>query len=329
MTDKPQDGRFTIHLKEGKIDVRVSVLPTAYGESVVIRLLMSNVKSLSYDDLGIRGRALEQLTREIARPNGLIVTTGPTGSGKTTTLYSILMKLNTSDTKIITIEDPVEYQLQGINQSQVDPARGYTFANGLRSIVRQDPDIILVGEIRDIETAEISIQAALTGHLVLSTIHTNSAAGTIPRFLSMGAKAFLLAPAIIAMIGQRLVRRICAHCKVEEALPPELLARVVESLNKIPADAPERKGVDLANMRFVKGKGCVECHDIGYKGRIGIYEVMVMNKEIEKMILGGQVSEYDMEDIAVKNGMITMLQDGLLKALEGATTPEEVFRVAE
>lgn len=327
ITDKPQDGRFTIHLTSDKIDVRVSVLPTSYGESIVIRLLMATTKGFAFDDLGLRGRAYEQLKKEIERPNGMIVTTGPTGSGKTTTLYSILTKLNTQDTKIITIEDPVEYQLQGINQSQVEPSRGYTFANGLRSIVRQDPDVILVGEIRDLETAEVAIQAALTGHLVLSTIHTNSAAGTVPRFLSMGAKPFLLAPAMNAMIGQRLVRRICEQCKTEDMLTPELLERVKKSLDAIPKDS----GItfDTNTMKFWKGKGCATCHDIGYKGRIGIYEIMIMNKEIEKMILGGQISEYDMQDVAVKNGMVTMLQDGLLKALDGLTTPEEVFRVAE
>lgn len=327
ITDKPQDGRFTIHLTNDKIDVRVSVLPTAYGESIVIRLLMSTTKGFSFDDLGLRGRAYEQLKKEIERPNGMIVTTGPTGSGKTTTLYSILTKLNTAETKIITIEDPIEYQLKGINQSQVEPSRGYTFSNGLRSIVRQDPDVILVGEIRDLETAEISIQAALTGHLVLSTIHTNSAAGTIPRFLSMGTKPFLLAPAMNAMIGQRLVRRICDQCKIENTLAPELLLRVKKSLAALPSDS--EKTIDLANLTFWKGKGCAVCHDIGYKGRVGIYEIMIMNKEIEKMILGGQISEYDMQDIGIKNGMVTMLQDGLLKALDGFTTPEEVFRVAE
>lgn len=327
ITDKPQDGRFAIHLTADKIDVRVSVLPTAFGESVVIRLLMATTKGFAFDDLGLRGRAYEQLKKEIERPNGMIVTTGPTGSGKTTTLYSILTKLNTADTKIITIEDPIEYQLQGINQSQVEPTRGYTFAAGLRSIVRQDPDVILVGEIRDLETAETAIQAALTGHLVLSTIHTNSAAGTIPRFLSMGSKPFLLAPAMNAMIGQRLVRRICDNCKVEDTLAPELLERVKRTLAEIPADAGVR--IDPTTIKFWKGKGCTTCHDIGYKGRVGIYEIMIMNKEIEKMILGGNISEYDMQDIAVKNGMVTMLQDGILKALDGFTAPEEVFRVAE
>ncbi|MBI4281770.1 type II/IV secretion system protein [Candidatus Uhrbacteria bacterium] len=327
ITDKPQDGRFTIHLTNDKIDVRVSVLPTSYGESIVIRLLMATTKGFAFDDLGIRGKAYEQLKKEIARPNGMIVTTGPTGSGKTTTLYSILTQLNTADTKIITIEDPIEYQLKGINQSQVEPSRGYTFSNGLRSIVRQDPDVILVGEIRDLETAEISIQAALTGHLVLSTIHTNSAAGTIPRFLSMGTKPFLLAPAMNAMIGQRLVRRICSECKMEDTLAPELIERIKQTLAAIPKDNSTPVALDA--LKFWKGKGCAVCHDIGYKGRVGIYEIMIMNKEIEKMLLGGNISEYDMQDIAVKNGMVTMLQDGLLKALDGFTTPEEVFRVAE
>lgn len=327
ISDKPQDGRFAIILTTNKIDVRVSVLPTAYGESIVIRLLMATTKGFDFESLGLRGKAYDQLKAEIERPNGMIVTTGPTGSGKTTTLYSILTKLNTADTKIITIEDPIEYQLKGINQSQVDPSKGYTFSGGLRSIVRQDPDVVLVGEIRDLETAEVAIQAALTGHLVVSTIHTNSAAGTIPRFLSMGVKPFLLAPAMNAMVGQRLVRRICEKCKIEDTLAPEVMERITKTLSSLPVDSGAN--IDLNNLKFYKGKGCETCHELAYKGRIGIYEVMTMDKEIEKMILGGNISEYDMQDIGVKNGMITMLQDGLLKAADGLTTPEEVFRVAE
>jgi type IV pilus assembly protein PilB len=325
--DKPQDGRFTIFLTNDKVDVRVSTIPTGFGESIVMRLLRSAAVGLEFEDLGLRGKAYEELKRQINRPNGMIVTTGPTGSGKTTTLYAILKKLAKPEVKIITLEDPIEYRLPGINQSQIDVSKGYTFPAGLRSILRQDPDVIMVGEIRDLETAETSIQAALTGHLVISTIHTNDASGAIPRFLSMGVKPFLLSPALNAIIGQRLVRRICPACKEETTLPPELLERVKKILSELPEE--EKKGIDFKNLKFYHGKGCDKCNMIGYKGRIGIYEIMLMNKEIEELILSGEVSEYKMKEVAVKNGMVTMVQDGLLKALEGITTVEEVFRVAE
>ncbi|MFH1583229.1 MAG: GspE/PulE family protein [Candidatus Falkowbacteria bacterium] len=323
--DKPQDGRLSIYLKDNRIDIRASFLPTNFGESVVMRLLRSSSVGLEFKDLGLRDRAFNQLQREVERPNGMIITTGPTGSGKTTTLYAILKKLNNPETKIITIEDPIEYQLSGVNQSQT--SKNYTFAQGLYSIVRQDPDIVMVGEIRDLETAEIAIQAALTGHLVLSTIHTNDAAGTVPRFLSMGAKPYLLAPALNAMIGQRLVRKVCPKCKHEVKLEDDILARATSLLNELLAE--NKKKIDFNNLKFYRGDGCEACQGIGYKGRIGIYEVMTMNQEIEKLILGGQASEYDMRDNAKKNGMITMVQDGLLKALDGITSVEEIFRVSE
>lgn len=325
IADKPQDGRMTIYLKTGRIDIRVSFLPTAYGESVVMRILHSKSVGLAFNELGIRDRAFKQLKKEIERPNGMIITTGPTGSGKTTTLYAILTKLNKEDTKIITIEDPIEYQLEGINQSQASAK--YTFAQGLRSIVRQDPDVIMVGEVRDLETAEIAIQAALTGHLVLSTIHTNDASGTVPRLLSMGAKPFLIAPAINAMIGQRLVRKICQECKHEDKPDEESLKRAKETLLALPPE--EQSGINFEKLKFYKSKGCAACQFIGYKGRVGIYEIMTMNKDIEMLIISGKVSEYDMKESAIKNGMVTMVQDGLLKALEGITSLEEVFRVAE
>ncbi len=325
VTDKPQDGRMSIFMTDDRVDIRVSFLPTSYGESVVMRLLRASKIGLDLEKLGIRGSVFEQLKREITRPNGMIITTGPTGSGKTTTLYAILKKINNPETKIITIEDPIEYQLEGVNQSQTSDK--YTFAQGLRSIVRQDPDIILVGEIRDLETAEIAIQAALTGHLVLSTIHTNDAAGTVPRFLSMGVKPFLLAPASNAMIGQRLVRQICSKCKKEVKIDNEQLTQIKEILEKLPDS--EKENIKFNDLKFYKGEGCEVCQGIGYKGRIGIYEIMIMNEEIEKLILSGNVSEYDMRNVAVKNGMVTMVQDGLLKALDGLTSAEEVFRVSE
>ncbi len=325
VTDQPQDGRFSIYLAHDRIDVRVSALPTAFGESIVMRLLMSSASQLSFEDLGLRGRAFEILEREIQRPNGMIITTGPTGSGKTTTLYAALKKLNKPATKIITIEDPIEYEMKGVNQSQVN--QDYTFAKGLRSIVRQDPDVVMVGEIRDLETAEIAIQAALTGHLVLSTIHTNDAFGAIPRFLSLGAKPFLLAPALNVTIGQRLVRRICAQCKAEDNLDEKLLTRVNELLGKLPANSGYQ--IDLNNLKFYRGAGCEACQGLGYKGRIGIYEIIAIDAELQKIILTGNTSEYEIREIAAKKGVITMAQDGLLKALDGITSVEEIFRVAE
>lgn len=313
-----------------KIDVRVSTLPTAYGESVVLRMLMSSTIGLAFEDLGLRGKAFEELKNEIQKPNGMIVTTGPTGSGKTTSLYAVLNRLNDPGTKIITIEDPVEYKLSGINQSQVNHAKDYTFANGLRSILRQDPDIVMVGEIRDLETAEIAINAALTGHLVITTLHTNDAAGTIPRLLSMDVKPFLLAPAINAMIGQRLVRRICPDCKVKTELDNRTMSRVMDILSEIPENSGFRvPDKELKSLKFYKGGGCEECQGLGYKGRVGVFEVMTMNKEVENLILTGHVSEYDMRSIGLKHGMITMIQDGLLKAVDGITTVEEIFRVAK
>ncbi len=330
VNDKPQDGSFSIKLTGDRVDVRTSTIPTNYGESIVMRLLMSSASAISFDDLGLRGKAYADLAREIQKPNGMIITTGPTGSGKTTTLYAVLQKLNNSETKIITLEDPIEYKLEGINQSHVETDKGYTFAKGLRSILRQDPDVIMVGEIRDLDTAETAINAALTGHLVISTLHTNSAAGAIPRFLSMKVKPFLLAPALNAMVGQRLVRRICPKCKTEAEVDSQTMSQVIEILSKLtPESGEHEKTKDLASIKFYKGAGCEACQGLGYQGRVGIYEVMSMTPEIEKMLLSGEVSEYQMQDLAVKNGTITMVQDGLLKALEGITTVEEVFRVAK
>lgn len=323
----PQDGRITIYLPNEKIDIRVSFLPTAFGESVVMRLLRPKAVALEFDNLGIKGLALERLQKEIDRPNGMIVTTGPTGSGKTTTLYAILKKLNDPGVKIITLEDPVEYKLAGINQSQIEHSKDYDFAKGLRSILRQDPDIVMVGEIRDLETAEISIQAALTGHLVVSTIHTNSAAGAIPRFLSMGVKPFLLAPALNAVIGQRLVRRLCPDCKVDATLRPGQLDEVRRVLSAISPKSGIH--VDLERLVFKgPGPGCKTCNNLGFKGRVGIYEIFTMSKEIEQEVLSKEVSEFMIQDMAVKEGMLTMAQDGLLKALEGATSVDEVLAVA-
>lgn len=329
VTDVPQDGRITIYLSTEKIDIRVSFLPTAFGESVVMRLLRPKAIALEFDSLGIRGKALEDLVREIERPNGMIITTGPTGSGKTTSLYAILKKLNNPEVKIITLEDPIEYKLTGINQSQIDHGKHYDFASGLRSILRQDPDVVMVGEIRDLETADIAIQAALTGHLVLSTIHTNSAAGSIPRFLSMGVKPFLLSPALNAVIGQRLVRRLCQTCKQPARLNLAQRKQVEQILKTLsPASGVK---ADLPNATFSapgEKKDCPTCNGMGYKGRVGIYEIFTVTPDIEAMILKGDSTEHDIELVAMKNGMITMAQDGLLKAIDGLTSVDEVLATA-
>ncbi|MFA6466656.1 MAG: GspE/PulE family protein [Patescibacteria group bacterium] len=338
--NKPQDGRFTIHLTKDQIEVRVSSIPSAYGESIVMRLLKASAVGLEFEQLGFRGKSFNILNEEMKKPNGMIITTGPTGSGKTTTLYAILNKLNKPDTKIITLEDPIEYKLLGIVQSQIDNTDAsdqedvqtgeikkkstYTFARGLRAILRQDPDIVMVGEIRDLETAETAVNAALTGHLMLSTIHTNSAAGTIPRLLSMGVQAFLLAPSLNAIIGQRLTRKLCQNCKTEDtSLDNATMTVILNTLNEISPQSGYKP--DLNNLKFYTAKGCDKCQGIGYKGRIGIYEVMLMSPEIEKIILSDKASEYEIEKIAVKDGMITMFQDGLLKALDGLTSIEEIF----
>ncbi len=326
VTDRPQDGRFTIFLKSGDTDVRVSTIPTNWGESVVMRILKPSAINVSFDQLGLRPLALKKLTREIEKPHGMVVTTGPTGSGKTTTLYAILRKLNTPDVKILTLEDPIEYKLEGVNQSQIDHARQYTFASGLRSILRQDPDIVMVGEIRDLETAETAINAALTGHLMLSTLHTNDAAGALPRFISMGVKPFLISPAMNAIIGQRLVRKICTACKEELALDAETLKKVREILAKIP-EASGEKIADVNAVKFSHGKGCAACNGTGYKGRIGIYEILVMDDAV-RAAMSETLDEYKVRQLAEQQGMTTMTQDGLLKAVDGITTVEEVFRIA-
>ena len=328
INNKPQDGSFTIKLPNDKLDIRVSTLPTSFGESVVMRLLRSSSVGLQFEALGMRGKTFDDLKREVERPNGMILTTGPTGSGKTTTLYAILNKLNQGKSKIITLEDPIEYKLEGINQSQVDSSRDYTFAKGLRSILRQDPDVVMVGEIRDLETADTAVNAALTGHLVLSTLHTNDASGAIPRFLSMGVKPFLISPAVNAVIGQRLVRKLCENCKQEAELDNRVLTRVMNVIKDIPTNSGFAVDKDR-EMKFYKAPGCDKCESSGYKGRIGIYEVFTITPAIEKLITAQSMSENDIKKAAHNDGMISMVQDGLLKALDGITSVEEVFRVTE
>ncbi|KKT04033.1 MAG: type II secretion system protein E [Candidatus Magasanikbacteria bacterium GW2011_GWD2_43_18] len=327
ITDKPQDGRFTINAPSGEVDVRVSIMPTVYGEGIVMRLLVQNREGLTLDSLGLHGEAYEILLNEMSRSNGMIITTGPTGSGKTTTLYAIMQLLNKPDVKIITLEDPVEYKMPGINQSQIDHAKDYTFAKGLKSILRQDPDIAMVGEIRDLETADTAIQASLTGHLILSTLHTNSAAGAIPRFLAMGVKPFLLAPALNAVIGQRLVRRLSEKARVQATLTDEQQKKVDDIIASMPQKVQDK--VKKQPHVFYTAPEYTENGELGYKGRIGIYEIFTMNSKVEKSIMSGNISEYDIGALAKEQGMLTMAQDGLLKALDGLTSLEEVFRVTE
>lgn len=323
--DKPQDGRYTIFLTNEKIDVRSSFLPTAYGESVVMRLLDSKAIALNLESLGMRKEMLKILKREIKKPNGLILTTGPTGSGKTTTLYAILKELHEPGTKIITLENPIEYQLDGINQSQVDTSKGYSFASGLRSILRQDPDIVMIGEIRDLETAEISVQASLTGHLVLSTLHTNDASGVIPRMIDMGVKPYFLVPSINGVIGQRLARKLCPNCKVEHKLNTEEEEQVQKILAVISPKARVEVPPTLPKI-YKAGDGCEKCNGLSYKGRLGIYEIFTMDEKI-KQLTTDKAPAFTILKQAIENGLITMLQDGVLKCLDGVTSLAEVYRV--
>lgn len=322
--DSPQDGRFTIRKEDMEIEVRVSILPGAYGENIVMRILDPATIKQNLEDLGMREDTLEKIKKLLAKTTGAILTTGPTGSGKTTTLYAFVKHINSPDVKIITIEDPIEYHIEGISQTQVEPKAGYTFANGLRSIVRQDPDAILVGEIRDIETAEIAMQAALTGHLVFSTLHTNSAAGTIPRLTDLGLRPVTIAPAINAAMAQRLVRRLCIKCKKKEKISGEGLALLKKYLSSLPQNI---KKPELNKILEIYSPGqCRECNNTGYKGRVGVYEIFEIDTEMEKLIMKSP-SIAEVQELAEKKGMVTLLQDGLLKVIDGVTSVEEVLRV--
>jgi len=323
--DKPQDGRYTIFLKDGKIDVRSSFLPTAYGESVVMRLLDSKAVALDLKNLGLRPEMLNILEEEIKKPNGLILTTGPTGSGKTTTLYAVLKKLHLPGTKIITLEDPIEYQLEGINQSQVDKSSDYDFAKGLKSVLRQDPDIVMVGEIRDKETAQTSVQASLTGHLVLSTLHTNDAAGVIPRMIDIGVKPYFLVPSINAIIGQRLARKLCSNCKVKHVLDENEKEKVKKIIAVISPKAKIELPTEIPDI-YKAGEGCEQCNGLKYKDRIGLYEVFTMDEKMKQLTFD-KAPSFAILKQAIENGLITMLQDGILKCLDGITSLEEVYRV--
>ena len=320
--DTPQDGRFTIALRDKEIDIRVSVLPSGYGESVVMRLLGAGAIKLKLDDLGFRDRELKLLKKEISKPTGLILTTGPTGSGKTTTLYSCLNEVKSSEIKIITLENPIEYRLDGIVQTQINESRDMTFAKGLRSILRQDPDVIMVGEIRDYDTADIAAQASLTGHIVFSTLHTNDASGAIPRLVNMGVRPYTLGPALSVVIGQRLVRKLCNKCKKSVKPNEKLIEEFKDKLGKF---YPEE---GVKEIYKASDGGCQDCHETGYAGRMGIYEIFYVDEKIEALI-NQRASSQDIYKAAVDQGMMTMEQDGLVKVIEGVTDLEEVRRVVD
>lgn len=320
----PQDGRFNFQTDEDEVDLRVSSLPTAHGEKIVMRLLKKTGVVPSLPELGLRGRALSNLEESILKPHGIILVTGPTGSGKTTTLYSVLSRISTVKVNVVTLEDPVEYQIAGVNQVQINPQAGLTFASGLRSFLRQDPNIIMVGEIRDEETADLAIQASLTGHLVFSTLHTNSASGALPRLLDMKAEPYLLASTITAIVAQRVCRTVCSVCKKQYTPSPEIVADIKSILGKL--WSYDEKSATLPQL--VRGEGCSQCGGTGYKGRIGIFEVLPVSEKIGRLILEHQPASA-IEGQAVIEGMITMKQDGYLKVVDGLTTIEEVLRVAQ
>lgn len=319
LKDAPQDGRLSIHVNNMEIEIRSSVIPGSFGEAVVLRILNPNTISVPMEELGMEPTLYALLEKEIRKPNGMLLNTGPTGSGKTTTLYAFLKKIHTPEVKIITIEDPVEYHLSGIVQTQVNH-KDYTFAEGLRSALRQDPDVIMVGEIRDGETAEIAINAGLTGHLVFSTLHTNNAAGAFPRLIDLGVNARVISSAVNAVIAQRLVRRLCEKCRTSIATPQQyqpLIARVLESTK-----------VSLPTNQVWQAGGCNACSTLGYKGRVGIFEAIIMDPGIDE-IVSGAASEHEIAQAAKAQGIPTMLEDGVLKVLRGVTTFEELGRVVD
>lgn len=329
ITDKPQDGRFSFSPSgEDTVDLRISVMPSTFGESIVLRLLGQEKSILTLDSLGFRPDALAVIKKAIARPYGMILTSGPTGSGKTSTLYAILMELKKPGVKIITLENPVEYRIEGIEQSQIKPGQGYEFSDGLKASLRQDPDILMVGEIRDPDTAEIAVQASITGHLMLSTIHANNASAVYPRLLEIGIKPFLLSGAINLIMAQRLVRKLCLKCQKEYIPDPTMWKEAQEALMPIKDKlAPEvQKILSSDAPKLIKGLGCKECNGTGFSGRAAIIEVLVPNEEIEALVSkNGSIVEF--ARAAINLGMITMEQDGLSKALLGQTTIEEVWRV--
>ena len=323
VTDRPQDGRFSILMKDVSVEIRTSTLPSEYGESIVLRIL--NPKSLiDLEALGLREDLLALFSKEIKKPNGMVIVTGPTGSGKTTTLYAFLKKIQKPEIKIITIEDPIEYHLKGLSQTQVNPSKGYDFASGLQAIVRQDPDVILVGEIRDPKTCKIALQAALTGHLVLTTLHTNDAAGTVARLISLEGDIKNIGPAINLAVAQRLVRKICKKCVELKTVSPKNLTKIKKSLKTIPGNIKIPKLTK--SLKVPMAKGCKYCNFTGFRGRVGIFEAILINSDMERFILKNpSISAFRQE--AIKRGMVTIHQDGLIKVLEKTTTIEEIERV--
>jgi type II secretory ATPase GspE/PulE/Tfp pilus assembly ATPase PilB-like protein len=348
----PQDNRFQIKANGDKIDIRVSVMPTIYGEKVVMRLLESDTSGITLETTGLRGNAYKTFIDAIKVTNGIVLVTGPTGSGKTRTLACSLMKINDPKVNIISLENPVEIRIPGVTQIQINPDIGLTFANALRSVLRQDPDIVMVGEIRDQETAELAIQASLTGHLVLSTLHTNSAPAAIPRLLDMGVEPYLLASTMRVVVAQRLPRRVCKHCIEAYPAPPEVVDDILRELGDVKnfdivsyinqvIESKKGKGDDGASVMkpatigpdgkpqfyLYRGKGCDRCGGNGYSGRIGIFEVLDVTEKISKMVMEHATSDELLKE-AKSNGMLTMVEDGYLKSLEGITTIEEVMRVS-
>jgi type IV pilus assembly protein PilB len=334
----PQDGRFKIENENYKFSLRVSILPVFDGEKIVMRLLDESSKGLTLEKMGLGGRSLEAVHREIKKPNGMVLVTGPTGSGKTTTLYTVMDIINTPEVNISTVEDPVEYRMPRVNQTQVNSKIGMTFASALRSLLRQDPDIIMVGEIRDKETLEIAINAAMTGHLVLSTLHTNSAAGSLPRMIDMGAEPFLIASTVNVIIAQRLVRKLCPECRVEYKLTEKEIktlknsVEMEEVLNFLKKNEEVGKtikaGDEWTDIKFYRPKGCEQCNNEGYRGRSGIFEVLDIDTDIEKLIVESASTE-TIERKAREKGMAKMIEDGFMKAVQGITSIEEVLRVTE
>jgi type IV pilus assembly protein PilB len=320
-----QDGRFSVQIYEDDIEIRTSILPGAYGESIVLRILNPKSIQVPMEALGIPPKLLSILDHEIRRPNGMILTTGPTGSGKTTSLYAFLRKVHSSEIKIITIEDPIEYHLPGIVQTQVEDKKGYTFAAGLRSALRQDPDVIMVGEIRDEETAEIAINSALTGHLVFSTLHTNNAAGAFPRLIDLGVNPKVITSAITLALAQRLVRKVCQDCKYEIELPVEKKELIQKLIEIMPPDEKPKEG---EGIHAFQGKGCAVCNNTGFKGRIGVYEAVKTDRAIEEIVRDNP-SEREIRKAAQPQGILTMGQDGIKKILAGITSLEELERVVD
>jgi type IV pilus assembly protein PilB len=325
ISDTPQDGRFSIEIDSSDIEVRTSIIPAEYGENIVLRILDPETVGLKLEDLGIQEYDFKTIEDQLKKPNGMIVTTGPTGAGKTTLLYAFLKKVNTPELKIITLEDPIEYHLPGIEQTQVSGDKTYGFASGLRSILRQDPDMILVGEIRDNETAETAIHAALTGHLVFSTLHTNDAAGAIPRLVDMKVNPTLIPPAINSVIAQRLVRRVCPKCSREIKPDKITLEKIKNGLKDLP-ERVKKPNLDNITIKEASTGGCPYCNLTGYKGRVGMFELFIIDDAMEKTILKTP-SFVEIKETAIKAGMVTMKQDGLLKVLAKITTMEEIERV--